>query len=365
MIMGNWLKPAALIGGLAAWYIATGDVNPNDVSKSYPIPEQIEVISAEYVDKKGNDIELEAPKKNGETLEKLILDTSQIDFSEDFEIKTDRYRIVKDDDWLPSRLVGHTLSLPTKLFFWDWEVSWRVDEKRAQAALSMLETNKDIKDLTVRLNHNEAFYDIYRLFADDKVADRNNFLARATLGVLTGLFDEVKAEFFRGDYYNPMSQTVVVYSNVESIAAHEIGHHKDYQRFDSDWEYALTGFFPPVTLYKEAKASLYAKDMLGEGDDYQFARHLLPAFFTYLLGTYAVTRRFLKKITKEDEIPTEATASAFAWSNAMLWGGIGGYEVAQTLGANTLVSEAGFVGGFTAAALLGGRYVIKKVGGNI
>ncbi len=355
--MGKWL--AALAGGLTAWYIATGDVNKNDVDVSYPIPEQIEVVDAEYVNKQGKDIELVA-ENNGLNLEKILLNTSEIDFDEDFKIKTDRYRLIKDDDWLPSRVVGHIMSLPARLFFWDWDVSWGNDEKRAQAALSILENNRNIKDLTVRLNHNEAFYDMYRLFADDKVAERNNIFARVLLGIPTCFKDEMWAEFFRGDYYNPLTQTVVVYSNVESIAAHEIGHHIDYQRFNSDWEYALTGFFPPVTLYKEWQASSYGKDLLGVGDEYQFNRYLLPAFFTYLLGTFGMTRRFLKSVTKEDEIPFVVTAAVYAYSNAMLWSGIGAYEVTQALGSGDLVSSLAFTGAFIGTTLTG-HYLLNRM----
>ena len=78
------------------------------------------------------------------------------------------------DNWLPSRIIGHTVSMLTRLYFWDMDIGWGLDEDRSQAVLSMLEKNKDIKDLTVRMNHNEALYDMVRLFSDDKVQERNN-----------------------------------------------------------------------------------------------------------------------------------------------------------------------------------------------
>ena len=118
-----------------------------------------------------------------------------------------------------------------------------MDAEKSKAVLSILESNKNIKDLTVRINHNEPIYDCYRLFSDEKVKKRNNWFARTLIGVPSSILGELFAELRRGDYYNPMNQTAVLYSNIESIAAHEIGHHKDFQRFTSDWEYSMSNIF--------------------------------------------------------------------------------------------------------------------------
>lgn len=305
----NWLKLGLLATGLTLWYSCTGVSNSKKSEDKYELPQEIVVLetSLPYEIRRMNRIitEYEEGKPDGFTrkesyLEKIIK-TRAIDFSHDFDIKTDRYRLVKDDDWLPSRLVGHVLSIPARLYFWDWQVSWGVDGDRARSVLAFLEENKNLKDLTVRLNHNEAWYDCYRLFEDEKLVERNNFLARLFLGVTISLKNEIWAEFFRGDYYNPMTQTVVIYSNVESIAAHELGHHKDFQRFNSDWEYILLRPLPPVMLYQEWKASSNAKNMLSNDDKYQFYRYLLPAFFTYCMACYYSLKKLKKKYIDEDD----------------------------------------------------------------
>ena len=159
---------------------------------------------------------------------KLISD--EIDFSSDFEIETDRYTLVKKRDWIVNQAIGRVLSVPTRAFFWDWEVARGPDADRSRAALSILESEEGIDGLTVRLNHNSAWKDYHRLFAEDQLEERNPWFFRATIGSMDFL-SEITAEFFRPDYYNPMTRTVVAYSNVESILSHEIGHHKDYQRF--------------------------------------------------------------------------------------------------------------------------------------
>jgi hypothetical protein len=121
------------------------------------------------------------------------------------------------------------------------------------------------------------------------------------MGVPASLLYEMWAEFARGDYYNPLTQTAVLYSNVESIAAHEIGHSEDFHRFRMDWLYALAPVIPGGHLYQESRASLYAKDMLNAEDNYQFYRYLIPAFVTYVLSEINGIRKFIKKIKEKEE----------------------------------------------------------------
>ncbi|HLP80338.1 MAG TPA: hypothetical protein VK158_06905 [Acidobacteriota bacterium] len=302
--MTKYLKPLLLAGGLAAWYIHS---SPSQLQLSqkteYPLPEQITVThtTLPYHTKE----KLETIVVNGEfqtkTTQQKVVYTKDIPFGNDaFEIQTDRYRFVKDDDWLPSRAVGQTMSMFSRLFFWDWNIGWGLDASRTRAALAMVENDKSVKDLTVRVNHNEAFYDMYRmLVSDDKLKERNNFFARWTLGVVTGVFDEVWAEFKRGDYYNPMTNTMVVYSNLESVTAHELGHNKDFKQYDSDWLYMLGRVLPPVMLYQEWVASQNAKLSLTKEDQWQFNRYLIPAFATYVLATYQMLKK--KKSKKDDK----------------------------------------------------------------
>jgi hypothetical protein len=287
----------------ATWYACTCKWFQKPIEQRYNLPAEIRVIETDLPYEKRESKSI-VKLANGEekeqvTLEKIIK-TKDIDFSKDFQIKTDRYRFVKDKDWIPSRIIGHIASIPGKIYFFDWDYGWGQDKDRTRAALSMLEENKDIKDLTLRLNHNEAFYDMYRMFTEKKLRDRNNFLARATLGVVLSVGDEIWAEFARGSYYNPLTKTVVCYSNIESITAHELGHHQDFQRFDSDWGYMLGRILPPVMLYQEWKASTNAKNqILSKDDSWQFYRYLIPAFFTYIMGTYKTIKK-IKKVFSED-----------------------------------------------------------------
>jgi hypothetical protein len=309
--MGN-LSSALLIGGLAVWYSLTGNSNPKPVDYRYNLPAEIKIVETDLpyetrpvkiielkskIDFSGNVLEEKVEKVE---LEKIVK-TKNIDFSKDFTIKTDRYRFVKGEDWLPSRLVGHVLSAPGKLFFWDHNYAWGQDADRTKAALAMVENDKDIKNLTIRLNHNEGFYDMYRMFTEEKLCNRNNIVARGLIGVPLSLGDEIWAEFSRGSYYNPLTQTVVCYSNIESITAHELGHHKDFQKFDRDWLYMISRVVPPVMLYQEWKASNNAAKIMSKDDEWQFNRYLMPAFLTYCLATYGMMKKLLSDGKEEEE----------------------------------------------------------------
>jgi len=297
--MSGLKKALLLLGGLTLWYAFTSPSSDQIKNKKeYPLPEEIRVVETslpyETRERIWTSTHSEGNEEKKVELEKIVK-TSEIDFSSEFNIKTDRYNFVKKEEWLPSRIIGHVFSLPTKLYFWDWDAGLGLDEQKSRAVLSMLEENKNISGLTVRVNHNEAIYDCYRLFADEQVTERNNFLARLLLGLPTSIPGELFAEFRRGDYYNSMNQTVVLFSNIESVSGHEIGHHQDYQRFDSDWEYGLAGFLYPVKLYKEWQASQNSKKLLSAEDQWQFNRFLLPAFLTYLIGGFYVSRKLLQR----------------------------------------------------------------------
>lgn len=264
------------------WYNIFCNV-PNNyeyTKNRYKLPEKIVVIKTTL------------PFSINEYGEKIVY-TKDINFSKDFKIKTSRYRLVKDDDWLPSRLIGHTLSVFRKIFFWDADVSWGLDKERSRAVLAMLESNRNITDITVRINHNEAIYDWWRMITDKKLRKRNPWLYRWTFGTLTAVKDELLAELSRGDYYNPLTKTAVVYSNVESVAAHELGHHVDFSRFSTDWLYSLSRILPPIMVSQEWKASVNATDMMISGDEWQFNRYLMPAFFTYVLVAIAITLKII------------------------------------------------------------------------
>lgn len=377
----GWLKNLTIFGGLATWYAFTNPSNDKiNNKKEYVIPTEIRVVETslpyEIREKIWSSENLDGTKENRIELEKIVK-TDEIDFSKNFYIKTDRYNLIKDEDWLPSRVVGHIMAMPGRLLFLDWNYAWGQDKKRARAALSMLENNKDVKDLTVRLNHNEAIYDMYRMFTQKDLKERNNFFARATLGTSLSLGDELWAELLRGSYYNPLTRTVVCYSNIESTTAHEIGHHQDFQRFESDWEYMLSRLFPPSMLYQEWQASKNATKLLSNDDQWEFNRYLMPAFFTYLLGAYYLSKKTLQKKDHEEngnkkefdelsedekpEIHPLQTLRHFGTLNAGFYVGIGFYNNMYSINFPELLNYGGFATGFVTTCMLSNLALSKVI----
>lgn len=225
-----------------------------------------------------------------------------IDFNGSFLLETPRYRLHKSEDFPWSRAIGYVASIPTKIFFWDSNASYGLDAERTKRVLAILENDKSLSGLTVRVNHTRAWYDTWRLFTEEKVTERNNWLARMFLGVPVTLLSGITSEFSRSDHYNPLTQTTIVYSNIDAIPFHEIGHHKDYQRFTSDWAYALMNtIFPPIKLYKEYQASMYAKDYLPPEQQYQFYRYLIPAYLTYLWAMWGLGKKFYRKYLRQKD----------------------------------------------------------------
>ena len=283
-------KTAVLAVGLAAWYTYLGQPQDvTDIKERYQLPAQIQVIDSSVpytTDSSGN----------------RVVQTKDIDFSADsIDIATERYHFVKSQEWPFFRAVGKVFSSVTKLYFWDHNMGRGVDADRARALLAMAEDRDELDYVTIRVNCSAPVLDIYRLFNDPKIIGRNPFLARATIGVLDVVKSGIESKLYRGDYYNPFTQTAVVYSNLESIGAHELGHRQDFGRFGTDWIYALSRPFFPVMLYQEWKASQNAKGIMSEADQWQFDRYLMPGFLTYLIASWYITKKALSKIKENHE----------------------------------------------------------------
>ena len=164
-----------------------------------------------------------------------------------------------------------------------------------------------------------------------------------------------------------MNQTVVLYSNIESVSGHELGHHKDFQRFDSDWEYGLANAFPPVKIYKEWQASQNAKKLLNTADKWQFERYLLPALFTYIMGGFYASKKIVQQLKLMQEVKNQEpspetiikhikrygmpkiriieTLRNFGTINLSLYGGIGTYNYCAMLGSSEMMACTGFAAG--------------------
>lgn len=206
------------------------------------------------------------------------------------------YEIDIGEDNSVSRVVGFLGSIPNKALFWSWDVG-RYPTERIVRQVEDSVQNEKLYGLKIRIGHNEVLKDVGRLFNDENIIKRNPLWVRAIAGVPSTLIGETIAELIRSDYYNPITNTVTIYSNIDSFALHEIGHAKDWSKFgERPWIYTLARAVPPVTLYQEYVASFdYAKKDLSKEKKYHVARFLVPAFATYVLGMIRAFAQQAKK----------------------------------------------------------------------
>ncbi len=360
----------ALVLGLWISFAFTGKKSTVSVSEEYPLPKEIPVRSASVPTHLTTNF-VRVPGNFGDFVAKPLVQNvirpAEIDFSKSFNFETERYMFIKKEDFWPTRMIGHLISCFGKIFFLDSRLGAGLDADGTKAVLSMVERDKNIKGLTVRINHNAVWKDTFRNFYDPKIGARNGWFPRWIYGAPGTFLGELTSECRRGDYYNPMTSTMVCYSNVRSISAHELGHHKDYHRFSRDWPYALTYMFPPATLYQEWNASRNARADLSKNDQWQFQRFLIPAFCTYLLAMYEACRRGLRQIKAfdQDKDPEKVEVSFleglrfFGSANALFWAGL--WAGSAAAGVGVIASAAAFVGvgvaAFVASELLLSKFI--------
>ncbi len=194
--------------------------------------------------------------------------------------------------WLLDGLGHYVFSLPTKLLLWDWRACNHSIPPDAEAKLQQYLAANGLQNVKVRLNQYSPGGEWWRLAHN---RDFNPFW-RYVLGVPAWLWytifpNRLLAGFpilGLGDHYNPMTNTVHIYSGHKSIALHEAGHAKDFARRSSKALYALLYIVPGAALYVEAQAT-------GDAIGYDIAhgltedlkadyRILYPAYGTYVGG---------------------------------------------------------------------------------
>ena len=94
---------------------------------------------------------------------------------------------------------------------------------------------------------------------------------------------------FGGDHYNPITNSVHIFSNHPAIILHELGHALDYRNRKYPGIYSFFGFVPIVSLYKEFVASKFVFNFLKKKKYYKEElaayRTLFPAYSTYVAGS--------------------------------------------------------------------------------
>lgn len=187
--------------------------------------------------------------------------------------------------------VGNVLALPSKLLLWNWRFNSHSISPATEERLVSYLSERDLpalRDTTFRLNQYHPVQDLSRLARNRHVA----WPYRLLLGLpMTLAFDVLLPGrvFPWGDYFNPWTNTVHLYSDHTAIALHEAGHAHDVAGRRLKGTYSVARLIPFVDLYQEYQASDEAigylqdtGDRTGELSAYKI---LYPAYGTYM-GRY-------------------------------------------------------------------------------
>ncbi len=194
---------------------------------------------------------------------------------------------------LPIDILGNMLALPSKLILWDWKFANHYISPETEEVLVGYLSARDLpafKDARFQLNEYRPLNDLSRLI-------KNRYAAwpyRLLLGLPMTLIMEVLLPgrlFPWGDYYNPLTNTVHLYSDHPAVALHETGHVYDFSTRKYKGTYSLLRIIPFVDLYQEYKATHYALEYLKETRDRKREldayKILYPAYGTYV-GHYLI-----------------------------------------------------------------------------
>ena len=170
----------------------------------------------------------------------------------------------------PVDFVGNVLSLPMKLLLWSWKFNLHsISPATEEKLIAYLETQHlpAVKAAKFQLNEYNPGQDLSRLVKNRYVA----WPYRLLLGLpVTLVFDVLLPGrlFPWGDYYNPYTNTVHIYSDHPAIALHEAGHVHDFGSRRYKGTYAFLRIIPGVDLYQEYKATKEAISYLKAIEDH-------------------------------------------------------------------------------------------------
>lgn len=177
------------------------------------------------------------------------------------------------------------LGLPSKVTLLSLRVDNHDVSPETEAALARYLEANGLCDVKVRINQYAVPGEWSRLFRNRNI----HGFWRYTFGILSLVnYTVLPQRAFGGDNYNPFTNTISIYSDLESVALHEGGHAKDFAEREWKGAYAALGALPLTSLYLEAVASSDAVSYLRSRGETQGEKKAYPllygAYSTYITG---------------------------------------------------------------------------------
>ncbi|MDB4443895.1 hypothetical protein N9174_00970 [bacterium] len=182
-------------------------------------------------------------------------------------------------------LLGNILSIPSKILLFSRKVDSHMISSETETYILEFLMYHNLYDVKVRLNQYAPYDEIRRI----SQKNRMNILIRIYVWLFSMIAYVLNpGRLFGGDYYNPATNSVNIFSNHVGIALHELGHALDFSKRKYPGLYQLSRFLPFVALYHEYKASQYAVQFLKRKkhheEEISAYRVLYPAYSTYVFG---------------------------------------------------------------------------------
>ncbi|MEQ8848597.1 hypothetical protein [Botrimarina sp.] len=147
--------------------------------------------------------------------------------------------------------IGWVVGVPNKLLLLDRRADNHDVSPETVAETTELLAARDVDGVMVRVNQYDPIGEWRRLAKNDRVG----LPWRATVGVVYTLgYSVLPGRVFGGDWYNPFTDTVHVYSDVPALAMEQAAQAYDTHRRSHPGLYSATKLLPLVGLVHEARA---------------------------------------------------------------------------------------------------------------
>lgn len=185
--------------------------------------------------------------------------------------------------------LANLLAFPYKLLFWNWRLQNHRVSLETETDMMAFMDQHGLDDVKVYIAKFTLFPEMKRLYS------RHSPVAwpyRILPGTITTLFAGLTDWLIGGDYYNPFTNSIHLYSDDSAIALHEAGHALDFKKRTYRGTYAIMRMLPAADTHQEWEATDAAityykniKNIEKETDAYKI---LYPAYGSYVGGAVSV-----------------------------------------------------------------------------
>lgn len=188
----------------------------------------------------------------------------------------------------PIDLIANVAALPYKLLFWNWRLQSHMISDSTEADLTAFLEQHEADDVKVFIAKFSLFEDMGRLFTNKMVA----WPFRIFPGFFTTFISTLTDWLIGGDYYNPFTNSIHLFSDISAVALHEGGHAVDFKRHKYRGTYAMMRILPAADTYQEwiatEEAIRYYQNEKQLEKELKAYKILYPAYGSYVGGALSI-----------------------------------------------------------------------------